>query len=63
MTHFSRICCAWVWLGTVYAVAAERPNIVFIYADDLGYAGLSATGATDIQTPNIDSLAANGVRF
>jgi len=45
------------------AMAAERPNIVFIYADDLGYAGLSATGATDIKTPQIDSLAANGVRF
>jgi arylsulfatase A-like enzyme len=43
--------------------SAERPNIVFIYADDLGYAGLSATGATDIQTPNIDSLAKNGARF
>src|SRR5437868_15436462 len=45
------------------AIAAERPNIIFIYADDLGYAGLSATGATDIKTPHIDSLAANGVRF
>jgi arylsulfatase A-like enzyme len=63
MTHLSRICCAWLWLGAAYAVAAERPNVIFIYADDLGYAGLSATGATDIKTPHIDSLAANGVRF
>src|SRR5581483_3114329 len=43
--------------------AAERPNIVFIYADDLSYAGLSVTGASEIKTPHIDSLAANGVRF
>src|SRR5262245_7017001 len=45
------------------ARAAEQPNIIFIYADDLGYAGLSVTGATDIKTPHIDSLAASGVRF
>ena len=43
--------------------AAATPNILFIFADDLGYAGLSATGCKEIRTPNIDSLAASGVRF
>jgi len=40
-----------------------RPNIVFIYADDLGYGDLSSYGATTIRTPNIDRLAAEGSRF
>ncbi|MCB1018739.1 MAG: sulfatase-like hydrolase/transferase [Acidobacteria bacterium] len=46
------------------AVALEaKPNIVLIVADDLGYAELSCQGARDLPTPNIDSLAENGIRF
>jgi len=41
----------------------RKPNIVLILADDLGYAGLGVQGCTDIRTPNIDSIAKNGVRF
>jgi arylsulfatase A-like enzyme len=40
-----------------------RPNIVFILADDLGYADLGVYGQTDFSTPNLDKLAAQGVRF
>jgi len=40
-----------------------RPNIIFIYCDDLGYGDLSCYGAEDIHTPNIDSLASTGIRF
>jgi arylsulfatase A len=44
--------------------AAERkPNILFIMADDLGYGSLSCYGSKEIKTPNIDRLAANGMRF
>jgi arylsulfatase A-like enzyme len=43
--------------------AGERPNIVLIYADDLGYGDVSAYGARRIRTPNIDRLAASGIRF
>ncbi len=40
-----------------------RPNVVIIYADDLGYGDVSAYGATEISTPNIDRLARGGIRF
>ncbi|MCL4641763.1 MAG: arylsulfatase [Pseudosphingobacterium sp.] len=40
-----------------------KPNIIYIYADDLGYGDVSAYGATKIQTPNLDRLAASGIRF
>lgn len=43
--------------------AATPPNIVLIVADDLGYGDLGAYGATRIKTPQIDRLAAGGVRF
>src|SRR5712671_3208627 len=42
---------------------AMRPNIVFIMADDLGFADLSCYGRREYTTPNIDRIAANGVRF
>lgn len=44
-------------------VAAERPNILFLLADDLGYADIGAQGCTDFATPHIDSIARNGLRF
>jgi arylsulfatase A-like enzyme len=40
-----------------------KPNILVILADDLGYADLSVQGCTDFQTPRIDSIAKNGLRF
>lgn len=41
----------------------DKPNIVFILADDLGYGDLSSYGATLVNTPNIDRLAEEGIRF
>ena len=40
-----------------------KPNIVILLADDLGYGELGCQGNTEIPTPHIDSIAANGVRF
>ena len=42
---------------------ANRPNILILLADDLGYADIGANGCKDVATPNIDSLANNGVRL
>ena len=42
---------------------SKSPNIVFILADDMGYADLGCYGRPDLRTPNIDGLAARGVRF
>jgi arylsulfatase A-like enzyme len=42
---------------------AETPNIVLIMADDLGYGDVACYGATSLETPNIDHLAAEGIRF
>lgn len=44
-------------------LGAERPNIVFIMADDLGWGDLSCYGRPDYRTPNLDRLAQQGVRF
>lgn len=51
-------------IATPDAKATEQgqPNVVLIYIDDLGYGDLGAYGCTDIPTPNIDRLAAEGVR-
>lgn len=50
-------------LAAPAAKAAERPNVIVIFADDLGNADLGCQGATDIKTPALDALAARGTRF
>ena len=45
------------------AQSSPRPNIVFILADDLGYADLSCYGRRDYTTPNIDRIATDGMKF
>src|SRR6185369_17900173 len=41
----------------------SRPNIIYMMADDLGYADLSCYGRKDYQTPNLDKLCSQGVKF
>lgn len=50
-------------IASTRAADAAKPNIVLIYADDLGYGDAGCYGATRVQTPNIDRLAREGLRF
>ena len=50
-------------LVSSFLCAQERPNIVFILADDLGYGGLNCYGTDWLETPHIDQLARDGMRF
>lgn len=55
---------SFVLLTTCPTFAAEQPpNVILIFADDLGYGDLGCYGATKVQTPNIDRLAEEGRRF
>jgi len=53
------LCVPW----SASAVDPQKPNIIFILADDLGLDGLSCYGGEHIKTPNLDALAAGGLRF
>lgn len=65
----TNIICSVSLLSTVVVSCSEKqklpiqPNIIYILADDLGYGDLGCYGQTMIQTPNIDRLAAEGMRF
>lgn len=50
-------------LGPLFAAGAKQPNIIVILADDLGHADLGCQGSAEVKSPQIDSIAANGVRF
>ena len=50
-------------LWTSAASAADRPNILIILADDLGYGDLSSYGGKDIRTPNVDGIGTRGMSF
>jgi arylsulfatase A-like enzyme len=60
MTRIFAICLAWVALASA---AAERPNIVFFFADDQTSSSLGCYGHPIVQTPNLDSLASRGTLF
>ena len=49
--------------GRTAGTAENPPNIIYILADDLGYGDLGCYGQQIIETPNIDKLAAEGMRF
>src|SRR5512140_3271112 len=46
-----------------FSQTAQKPNIVIIYADDLGYGDVSPNGAKTISTPNLDRIASQELRF
>ena len=55
-------CCAWV-LSASLGESADKPNVLFLFADDFTYEAISALGHTDIETPNLDRLVKRGTTF
>ncbi len=55
--------CALVGAAVTSLSSQEKPNVVFIVTDDLGYGDLSSFGQEKFSTPNIDQLALHGIRF
>jgi arylsulfatase A-like enzyme len=62
MRGLATLVLCWCLCGPSQA-GDKMPNIVFILADDIGYGDLSSYGATKVKTPNLDTLAAQGMRF
>ena len=62
-TLLAAITLGWALTSGAAAADARKPNILILLADDLGHADLGFTGARDIPTPNLDALAAGGVRL
>ena len=62
-TAATPLALAGVGFGRASRAQVVKPNIVFIMADDLGYAGLSCYGQRDYTTPNVDRLAIEGLKF
>lgn len=61
--YFPRSCYLAILLLLMHAAGAERPNIVLINADDLGWAEVGCYGQKKIRTPNLDRLASEGQRW
>ena len=49
--------------STALCASSKRPNFLVLFADDMGYGDMSCTGHPTLKTPNIDRLAADGMRF
>ncbi|MFD2256153.1 sulfatase-like hydrolase/transferase [Luteolibacter algae] len=63
MTKYISISISVLQAGIISLTAASKPNIVLIMADDMGYECLGANGSTFYETPNLNRLAAQGMRF
>lgn len=64
MTNRLHLVGAWLLVALLSGIAwAGRPNVLFVLCDDLRWDCLSAAGHPNLKTPNIDKLAAEGVRF
>jgi len=61
--HFLTTLAGGAVASRVSGQTAAKPNIVLIYADDVGYGDISCYGASRVKTPNLDRLAAGGMRF
>ena len=57
------VCTATMGAKKAKANNQQKPNVIIILADDLGYGDLGCYGAKNVETPNVDKLAKQGIRF
>ena len=57
------LCCIFIFVSLRLVMAQSRPNIVIFLADDMGIGDIGPYGNTTLQTPNIDSLARDGMKL
>ncbi len=55
--------CLFTMVISQIVIAAERPNVVIIFIDDMGYGDVGFNGATGPKTPNLDQMAVEGMQF
>jgi hypothetical protein len=63
MPCLSQVSVLLLALAAAWPLAASSPNVLLLFVDDLGYGDLGCFGRQNISTPNIDSLAADGIKF
>lgn len=65
LAYFSTVLAFLIFLSieTIAQKNTSKPNIIYIYADDMGYGELGSYGQTKIKTPNLDKMAKEGMRF
>lgn len=63
MNRYLTACACWLIFLQLHELQAAPPNVVLIYCDDLGYADIGCFGASGYETPAIDRLAKEGMRF
>ncbi len=60
-------CLMWLFVitisNTLYAQPSQKPNIIFILSDDIGFDVLTVNGGQSYSTPNIDSMTRHGMNF
>ena len=56
------ICLCMLFSLSIFA-QADKPNIIFIFADDIGYEALNCYGGLDFETPNLNKMAKEGIMF
>lgn len=61
MTHTKKL-VVWILAGTLSVAQAEKPNIILVVADDMGFGDLGIQGAKGIETPNLDAMAKSGLQ-
>jgi arylsulfatase A-like enzyme len=60
---FQKVFLLLVFLSGPFSLTAQKVNVIYIMVDDMGYADLSCYGRKDYKTPNLDNLAAGGMKF